>query len=108
MSLRKTPLVTVIPADPGQPYRAPSTVCTPPPPDDNSGGNPPSNPGTGDSIYLHVPNDPGDPNAGSTMVDALAPAPPGYTCGYATAFVPDPLFPGGLIPVIGIHCYWNY
>jgi hypothetical protein len=108
--LTKPAIIITTPAVPDQPYRPASTVCTPPPPTDNSGSPPPSSGTTGSAIFLHVPNDPNNANAGETLVQSEAPAPPGYTCSLQTVMVPQGAVGGVplLIPIAGMHCYWDY
>lgn len=110
MALIKPSVITVIPAIAAQSAVAPSTVCTAPPPPPVGEQPPPegSGEGEGDHIYLHVPKNPADESFGSDMISSEAPAPPGYTCSLGTALIPDPFFPGGQIPVYGMHCYWDY
>lgn len=107
--LRKPPLVTVVPGSPGQPYVAPSTVCTPPPPPNDGGGGAPGSGGE-TAYYVYVPTNPANPAGGETRTPYAAHPGTGYTCDVTPQmyFVSDPLFPGALVPVWERRCYWSY
>lgn len=108
--LRKTPAITVTPGNAGQPYIAPSTVCTPLPPPDDGGGSPPPTPTPALPYYVYVPNNPANPAAGEVRTQYRFHPGAGYTCDVTpqTYLVPDPAFPGGFVPVRERRCRWNY
>lgn len=105
--LTKLPIVTVIPAVPAIEGRAASLVCEPLLPPETGGGSVVAPPPPPANTYIYVPANPAVYTGVETRTQVSV-VPAGYVCEIGTYFLPDPTFPGGLVPVIENRCYWEY
>lgn len=106
MPLVKLAVTTITPAVPAVEAHAATLVCTPAPPVVDTGGYTGYTPPAA-LIYIYVPSNPAF-FVSEVRTPTVAPAPAGYVCSTEMFLAPDPVFPGGMIPVNETRCYWTY